>query len=113
MVESESSDAAGLAGAGRWLAIASELPCAVIAFLFIGQVVGESVSGPSGAVAGGILGVLLGLVFGTYSIYMSAQRLDMAERMKTPREYMPPMEEITREYDWGDFDPEDRRETGQ
>jgi len=100
-MDENNDDGIGLAGAGRWLALASELPCAIIVFLFLGQIVGEALFGPSGGTVGGIVGVLIGLVFGTYSIYVTAQHLDRIERAQSvKRQYMPPMEEITREYDW-------------
>ena len=47
-------------GMGRWIAVASELPCAVIALLFAGQIVGQAIWGPSGATWGAIIGSFVG-----------------------------------------------------
>ena len=45
----------GMANMGKWLAVSSELPCAVIALLLVGQIVGGSIAGPSGATWGALL----------------------------------------------------------
>lgn len=85
----------GMSGMGRWIAVASELPCAVIALLLVGQIVGGSVAGPTGAMWGALLGALLGFAFGVYSVYVTIgyfDSLDAKARRKTG--YMPPMEEI-------------------
>ncbi|MFX1560683.1 MAG: hypothetical protein ACFFBL_08845 [Promethearchaeota archaeon] len=85
----------GMTGMGRWLAISSELPCAVIALLLVGQIVGGSLAGPSGATWGALLGALFGFIFGTYSVFVTIRyfdRLDVKVKHKT--EYMPPMDEI-------------------
>ncbi len=51
-------------GVGRWIAVGSELPCAVIALLLAGQIIGQAIGGPSGAMWGALLGSLVGFVFG-------------------------------------------------
>lgn len=85
----------GMASMGRWLAVSSELPCAVIALLLVGQVVGGSLAGPTGATWGALLGALFGFVFGTYSVFVTIRYFDRID-VKTKRTvgYMPPMEEI-------------------
>ncbi|MHA1965624.1 MAG: hypothetical protein ACXACG_11760 [Candidatus Thorarchaeota archaeon] len=85
----------GMTGMGRWLAVSSELPCAVIALLMVGQIIGGSIAGPTGATWGALLGALFGFVFGVYSVFITIRyfdRLDV-ETKRTIR-YMPPMEEI-------------------
>jgi F0F1-type ATP synthase assembly protein I len=85
----------GMANMGKWLAVSSELPCAVIALLLVGQIVGTSIAGASGATWGAILGALFGFVFGVYSVFVTIKyfdRLDVATKRKT--RYMPPMEEV-------------------
>lgn len=85
----------GMAGMGRWLAVSSELPCAVVAMLLVGQIVGGSIAGPSGATLGALLGAVFGFVFGVYSVFVTIRyfdRLDVHTKQKTT--YMPPMEEI-------------------
>ena len=51
-------------GIGPWIAVASELPCTVIALLLVGQIMGGSIGGSSGATSGAIIGALLGFVLG-------------------------------------------------
>jgi len=85
----------GMANMGKWLAVSSELPCAVIALLLVGQIVGGSIAGASGATWGAILGALFGFVFGVYSVFVTIKyfdRLDVETKRRTA--YMPPMEEI-------------------
>ncbi|MBY8998016.1 MAG: hypothetical protein KGD60_09800 [Candidatus Thorarchaeota archaeon] len=85
----------GMEGMGRWIAVASELPCAVIALLLVGQVVGGSIAGPSGAMWGALLGALLGFVFGVYSVFVTIRYFDELDaKAKRATRYMPPMEEI-------------------
>jgi hypothetical protein len=85
----------GMANMGRWLAISSELPCAVIALLLVGQVIGGSVAGPTGATWGALLGALFGFIFGTYSVFVTIRYFDRIDVMaKRATGYMPPMEEI-------------------
>jgi hypothetical protein len=80
---------------GRWIAVASELPCAVIALLMAGQIVGQSVWGPSGGTWGAIIGAFVGFAFGVYSVYLTIGYFDRLEqKTQEPRPYMPPMEEI-------------------
>lgn len=98
MSESSSDDTSqesSWGGVGRWIAVASELPCAVIALLLAGQIVGQSIFGPTGGMWGALLGALAGFAFGAYSVYLTIgyfERLD--SQSKRPRKYMPPMEEI-------------------
>ena len=85
----------GMTGMGKWLAVSSELPCAVISLLLVGQIVGGSIAGPTGATWGALLGALLGFAFGTYSVFITIRyfdRLDVKAKRKVS--YMPPMEEI-------------------
>ena len=85
----------GMAGMGKWLAISSELPCAVIALLLVGQIVGGSIAGPSGATWGALLGAMFGFVFGVYSVFVTIKYFDSLEvKTKRPIKYMPPMDEI-------------------
>ena len=91
----QARSADGMSGMGRWIAVASELPCAVIALLLVGQIVGGSIAGQPGAMWGALLGALLGFVFGVYSVYVTIgyfDSLDSKARRKIG--YMPPMEEI-------------------
>ena len=82
-------------GMGRWIAVASELPCAVIALLLAGQIVGQSVGGQTGGTWGAIIGAFAGFVFGVYSVYLTIGYFDrLDQKNQQPRTYMPPMEEI-------------------
>lgn len=91
-------------GMGRWIAVASELPCAVIALLFAGQIVGQAIWGPSGATWGAIIGAFVGFAFGAYSVYLTIGYFERLEgQSNRPRTYMPPMEEILEDVT---FDPE-------
>jgi hypothetical protein len=82
-------------GIGPWIAVASELPCTVIALLLVGQVLGGSTGGPSGAVYGAIVGALFGFVLGVYGVYKTIEYLEQIEKKKQSRPvYMPPMDEI-------------------
>ncbi len=85
----------GMANMGKWLAVSSELPCAVIALLLVGQIVGGSIAGTSGATLGAILGALFGFAFGVYSVFITIKyfdKLDIETKRRTA--YMPPLEEI-------------------
>jgi hypothetical protein len=85
----------GMANMGKWLAVSSELPCAVIALLLVGQLVGSSIAGTSGATLGAILGALFGFVFGVYSVFVTIKYFDRLEiETKRRTRYMPPLEEI-------------------
>ncbi len=107
MAESE-TDRSGFAGAGRWLAVGSELPCSVIVFLFLGQIIGAELLGPGGGTAGGLVGVMIGLLFGTYSVYVTIRHFEQIEEHTVRRRtYMPPREEIFREYEWPPQDNSD------
>ncbi len=95
MASDETPKETGLAGAGKWCAIASELPCSVIVMMFIGQLLGGVWYGPAGATWGAIVGVLLGFVIGTVSVYKTVGHYEEVEKAaRTRRQYMPPMEEI-------------------
>ena len=85
----------GMSGMGRWLAVASELPCAVIALLLVGQIIGGSIAGPTGAMSGALLGALLGFLFGVYSVYVTIGYFDSLDaQVQRKIGYMPPMDEI-------------------
>ncbi|MFW9974149.1 MAG: hypothetical protein ACFFDQ_02625 [Candidatus Thorarchaeota archaeon] len=84
-----------MTGMGRWLAISSELPCAVVALLLVGQIVGGSIGGSAGATWGALLGALFGFVFGVYSVFVTIRYFDRLDiKRKRTTTYMPPMEEI-------------------
>ena len=92
--ESSSSDS-GMTGMGRWIAVSSELPCAVIALLLVGQIVGGSIAGPTGSMWGSLLGAVFGFFFGVYSVFVTIRYFDRIEvKRKHKTGYMPPMEEI-------------------
>ena len=94
-MSSSDRQASTFGGMGRWIAVASELPCAVIALLLAGQIVGQSVWGPSGGTWGAIIGAFAGFAFGAYSVYLTIGYFDKLEiKSKERRPYMPPMEEI-------------------
>ena len=97
-----SSETPAFYGVGRWLAVASELPCSVIIFMFVGQIIGIQIWGEQGALTGALIGVILGFVFGVYSVYITIQKFEEieAELASRSRQYMPPTEEIFEEYDW-------------
>ncbi len=91
----DTSQVSSWGGFGRWIAVGSELPCAVIALLLAGQIIGQSIGGSSGAMWGALLGALVGFVFGVYSVYITIGYLDRLDsQTKRPRRFMPPMEEI-------------------
>ncbi|MFW9919411.1 MAG: hypothetical protein ACFFED_07415 [Candidatus Thorarchaeota archaeon] len=84
-----------MSGMGRWLAIGSELPCTVIALLLVGQLVGQSVLGPSGATTGALLGAVVGFFLGIYGVYATVRYYDHIEaQSQLKRTYMPSKEEI-------------------
>ncbi len=88
----------GMSDMGRWLAVSSELPCAVISLLLVGQIVGGSVAGPTGATWGALLGAVFGFLFGVYSVFVTIRYFDRLEvKTKRTSRYMPPMEEILEE----------------
>ncbi|MBN2227985.1 MAG: hypothetical protein JW779_00205 [Candidatus Thorarchaeota archaeon] len=85
----------GFGGIGPWIAIASEIPCSVIALLLVGQIVGQSISGSSGATWGAILGAIFGFFLGVYGTYRTVNYLERAEvERKNRPTYMPPLDEI-------------------
>jgi len=85
----------GFEGVGPWIAVASELPCSVVALLLVGQVLGQSIAGPSGATWGAIIGALFGFAFGVYGVFKTIAYLEHIDRKNTEKpKYMPPIEEI-------------------
>lgn len=97
-------------GVGPWIAVASELPCSVIALLLVGQILGNSFLGPSGSTWGAILGALFGFVLGVYGVLKTIDYLEQVERKKTERpKYMPPMDEILEDVVF-DFDDDESSE---
>lgn len=83
---------------GRWIAIGSELPCAVVIFLYAGQILGEIWWGSPGRTYGALLGALLGFFFGAYSIYITIAHYEKMEQQEfAKRTYMPSIEEIYEE----------------
>jgi len=82
-------------GIGPWIAVASELPCSVIALLLVGQIIGTSIGGASGATSGAIIGAILGFFLGVYGVYKTIGYLEQVEQERQSRStYMPPMDEI-------------------
>ncbi|MHA1137538.1 MAG: hypothetical protein ACTSSE_13720 [Candidatus Thorarchaeota archaeon] len=85
----------GFSGIGPWLAVGSELPCSVITLLLVGQIIGSSISGQTGATWGAILGALAGFFLGAYGVYKTIGYLELIEQKSQERpEYIPPIEEI-------------------
>ena len=85
----------GFGGIGPWIAVASELPCSVIALLLVGQIIGASVGGISGATLGAVFGAIFGFILGIYGVYKTIGYLEQIEQKSTSRPmYMPPMDEI-------------------
>ncbi|MHA1781376.1 MAG: hypothetical protein ACTSYL_11010 [Candidatus Thorarchaeota archaeon] len=101
---------AGISSAGRWCAIATELPCVVLSLMLVGQVIGSSVGGVQGGTTGALIGVIAGVIFGTYSVYLTVQHFEAVERAESVRRtYMPPLEEILEEPEFlRDYDPDER-----
>lgn len=95
MADSAKRDESGFSGAGKYLAVASELPCTVVAMLFAGQIVGSSLWGPQGGIWGAIIGTVAGFVLGAYGVYVTIGYLDRMERdIHLRPNYMPTPEEI-------------------
>lgn len=91
----DKTQASTWSGMGRWIAVGSELPCSVVALLLAGQIVGQSIWGPSGSTWGAVIGALIGFAFGVYSVYLTIGYFDtMESTQEQARKYMPPMEEI-------------------
>ena len=83
------------ANAGRWIAIGSELPCAVVIFLYAGQMLGDLWWGAQGRTYGALIGALLGFFFGAYSVYLTIGYYEKIEQQEfVKRTYMPSIEEI-------------------
>jgi hypothetical protein len=103
----------GFGGVGPWIAVASELPCSVVALLLVGQILGQSIAGSSGATWGAILGALFGFAFGVYSVFKTIEYLERIDQKQTERpKYMPPMEEILEDVVF-DVDEESSERTSQ
>jgi F0F1-type ATP synthase assembly protein I len=97
----------GYGSMGRWFAVASELPCSVIALLLVGQLLGGSLAGTTGRTWGAIIGALLGFGLGVYGVYMTVGYFEQLERSSSGRaRYMPSMDEITEDVHF-DLDEED------
>ncbi|MBD3404580.1 MAG: hypothetical protein GF411_00415 [Candidatus Lokiarchaeota archaeon] len=95
MSQSKERSTSGISGAGRWLAVASELPCSVIILVVIGRFLGQSWWGYQGATWGSIIGAILGFFFGVYGVYKTVNFLDRIEQKQNVRTtYMPSVEEI-------------------
>lgn len=108
MNENGESANGGMAGAGKWLAIGSELPCSVVVMLFAGQILGRAWMGQTGALWGAAIGALLGFLFGSWSIYITVQYYDrMEKRARFRKTYIPPREEIFEDYDFDSVDDEE------
>jgi hypothetical protein len=95
MAKSANQDQSGFGGAGKYLAVASELPCTVVAMLFAGQIVGTSIWGLQGAIWGAIIGTVAGFVLGAYGVYATIGYFDRMERdTHLKGKYMPSPDEI-------------------
>jgi F0F1-type ATP synthase assembly protein I len=99
----------GFSGVGPRIAVASELPCSVISLLLVGQILGASFFGSSGAIWGAILGALIGFFLGVYGVYKTIGYLEIIEQKSQEKpHYMPPMEDILEDvvFDLEDESPE-------
>ncbi len=88
---------------GRWIAVASELPCSIIIMLYIGHFLGTSWWGPQGGMWGGLVGAVIGFFFGVWSVYATVGYYDRLEtESETKRTWQPSPEEIHEEFDFSD-----------
>jgi hypothetical protein len=96
MADSAKRDQSGFGGAGKYLAVASELPCTIVALLFAGQIMGTSIWGVQGGIWGAIIGTVAGFMLGTYGVYATVGYFDRMERgIHLKGKYMPPPDEIS------------------
>jgi len=96
MANSAKQDQSGLAGAGKYLAVASELPCTVVAMLFAGQILGSSLWGPQGGIWGTIVGTIVGFMLGAYGVYATVGYFERMEHdLRLRGKYLPTSDEIT------------------
>ncbi len=103
MNEAKSQKDTGFAGMGRWIAVASELPCSIIIMLYIGHFLGTSWWGPQGGMWGGLVGAVIGFFFGVWSVYATVGYYDRLEtQSETKRTWQPSPEEIHEEFDFSD-----------
>jgi hypothetical protein len=113
MINLAKQDQSGLAGAGKYLAVASELPCTVVAMLFAGQILGSSLWGPQGGIWGAIIGVIGGFLLGAYGVYITIAYFDRLERdSKLKRSYAPTPDEIAEDVVFS-LDKKDSEDTSQ
>jgi len=108
MADSAKGDQSGLGGAGKYLAVASELPCTVVAMLFAGQIVGSSMWGLQGGTWGAIIGTVAGFILGAYGVYVTLGYFERMERdARVKQKYMPTPEEIAEDvlFSLDDEDP--------
>jgi len=113
MSQSGQQSSSGFEGMGRWVAVASELPCTVIALMFAGQIVGQSVWGQQGSTWGAIIGAIAGFALGVYGVFATVRFYEgMEKTSKMKRTYRPTLEEITEDVEF-DVDDDDRNETRQ
>ncbi|NOR38103.1 MAG: hypothetical protein GQ580_00775 [Candidatus Thorarchaeota archaeon] len=92
------------AGAGRWCAVASELPCSVVIMVFIGHLLGQTWGGAQGAITGAMIGAIVGLALGLYSVYITIQYYDKLEQERpVMRPFQPPQEEIDEDVEFPDY----------
>ena len=101
---SDRSSGGTFAEAGRWCAVASELPCSVVIMVFIGHLLGQTWWGAQGAITGAMIGAIVGLLLGMYSVYITIQYYDKLE-LERPvmRPYQPPQEEIDEDVEFPDY----------
>ncbi|TFG10487.1 hypothetical protein EU538_01660 [Candidatus Thorarchaeota archaeon] len=101
MNSTREEDSGGLEGVGKWVAIASELPCSVISLLFVGQIVGASLWGAEGETWGVLIGAFAGFFLGVWGVYVTVQYYEKQEHSSLKRRpYTPSREEILEEPDF-------------
>ncbi|MEM4734370.1 MAG: hypothetical protein QXS20_01515 [Candidatus Thorarchaeota archaeon] len=97
------SDAPGQSdsiGMGRWIAAGSELPCSVIIFVYLGDLIGASLYGPQGRNLGAMVGAIVGFLLGVFGVYSTIRFYENIERVSSRRRaWLPPIEEILEEPD--------------
>lgn len=103
----------GFEGMGRWVAVASELPCTVIAMMFAGQIIGQSVWGLQGSTWGAVIGAITGFALGVYGVYVTVRFYEgMEQGASQRRAYRPSVEEITEDVEF-DVDNGEQEETSR
>lgn len=113
MSQSGKQSHSGFEGMGRWVAVASELPCTVIALMFAGQIVGQSVWGSQGSTWGAIIGAIAGFALGVYGVFATVRFYEGMEKSASLRPtYRPTPEEITEDVEF-DLDNGEQEEASR